>query len=320
MALALHAAGDGVVPQGFFLVACLQQARVAFHEVADDHHGLHGELPVGIFLGAVLAFALAVEGGHGCAGEQRAVLVVVVAFLGLAVALHPIHGAAEFFLVVDSEVHAAEDLHERDVLCSHSQILLQEIGIDDAAGDAHAGVPHGEVALAAHGSHSLSRAGEAQDLLCHVGGNGVVVEVLYVVAIDAEGGQSFLGVSRQHGRQVHGARTFCSVEAPYGFGIMGIHIHGLGTVAPAGSHGDGGSYAFALEFLGAGSTLGYSTDGGVCDDAFHGAAVAIAQVGFYQPFYGLGQGHGFLFKTLADAALATVDGGTDSDFRVIRHK
>ena len=112
LALALYTAKDGVVAQCLFLIAHLQQAWVAVHQVADNHHGLNGELPVGILFLAVLALAFTVEGGHRCAGEQGAVLVIIVALLGLAVFLYPLHGLVELIGIEDAEINTAQNLDQ----------------------------------------------------------------------------------------------------------------------------------------------------------------------------------------------------------------
>ncbi len=279
LALSLHAAGNGIVAQGLFLVTHFQQFGIAVHEVADDHHVLHGELPVGVLLCAVLALALAVEGGHGRAREERTVLVVVMAFLRFAVFLYPRHGFLELLGVEDAKVHAAQDFYERYVLGPHAQIFLEEVRIHDGTGDAHAGVAHGKIALAAHGGRGLGGAGEAEDLLGHVDGDGVVVEVLDIVAVNAEGRQALLGVGGQDGGQIDRTRAFGAVEAPDGLGPVGIHVHGLGAIAPAGRYGNGTADAGALELLLAGGRLGHAADGRVGNDAFYGTSVSVAQVG-----------------------------------------
>ena len=209
------------------LISHLAQPLVAMHEVADDHHRLHGELPVLILLLTVLALALSVEGSHGCAGEERTVFVVVVAFLRLAVFLHPLHRFLELLGIEDVEVHAAQNLHQRHILRAHAEIVLQEVGVHDGAGDAHAGVTQRQIRLAAHRSNSLGGAGKAQYLLCYVGRNGVIVEVLHVVTIDAKGGQSLLGMSCKHGSQIDGTRALRSVESPHRLRVVRIHVHRL---------------------------------------------------------------------------------------------
>ena len=261
--------------QCLLLITHLEQFLVAVHEVVDDHHVLHGELPVAVLLLTRQALALAVEGRHVGAGRNDAVLIVVVALVHLAVLVDPLHGTVELLVVVDAEVHAAQNLHQVDILRAHAEVVLEEVGVDDAAGDAHAGVAQREVALAAHRGHGLSGACKAQQLLGYIIGNGVVGGVLHVVAVDAEGGQPLLCVRGEHGSQVDGSRALRAVEAPYGLGVVGIHVHGLRAVAPAGSHGDGGAHALALKLLGAGGALGHAPYRGVGDDTLHGTAVAI---------------------------------------------
>ena len=256
LALSLHTAEDGVVALGLFEVAHLGQLGIAVHQVADDHHALHGELPVGVLLLAVLALALAVVGGHGRAWEEGAVFVIVVAFLWLAIFVDPLHGALELVVVVDLEVHAAEDFHQVYILGADTEILLEEVSIDDTAGNTHAGVAQREVRLSAHGGYGLGGTCPAENLLGSVGGNGIVGQVLHIVTIDAEGGQALLGMGSQHGSQIDGSRA--------------LHIHRLRTIAPAGGDGDGRANALALELLGTGGTLGHAADGGVGNDALHG--------------------------------------------------
>ena len=287
------------------------------HQVANNHHVLHGELPVLVFLLAVLALALSAEGGHGCAREERTVFIIVVAFLRLAVLVDPLHGALELLVVVNLEVYAAQYFHQVGILGAHAQIVLEEVGVDDASGNAHAGVAQREVRLATHGGHSLCCACKAQYFLGYVGRDGVVVQVLHVVSVDAEGGQSLLCVGSQYGSQIDGTRALRSVEAPYGLRIVGVHVHGLRAVAPARGDGDGRADALALELLGAGGALGNAANGRIGNHALNDASVAIAQVALNQVLYCLCQVHGLLFKTLADATLTTINRGANTNFRIV---
>ena len=50
---------------GFFLVAHSAQFLAALHQVADNHHTLHGKLPVLVLLLTVLTLAFTIEGSHG---------------------------------------------------------------------------------------------------------------------------------------------------------------------------------------------------------------------------------------------------------------
>ena len=255
--------------QRLLLISHLAQPLVAMHEVADDHHRLHGELPVLVLLLSVLTLALAVEGGHGRAGEERTVFVIVVAFLRLAVFVDPLHRFLELLGVEDVEVHATQNLHQRHILRAHAEIVLQEVGVHDASGNSHAGIAQRQIRLAAHRRNSLGGAGEAQYLLCYVGRNGVIVEVLHVVTVDAKGGQSLLGMCSEHCSQIDGTRALRSVESPHSLRVVRVHIHRLRAVAPAGGHSDGTSHALALELLGTGRTLSHTADGAVGNDALH---------------------------------------------------
>ena len=156
--------------------------------------------------------------------------------------------------------------------------MLQEVSIDDASGDAHAGVAHRQIALAPHRGHSLGGTGETQYLLCYVGWDAVVVQILHIVSVNAEGWQTFLCMGSQDGGQIDGSWTFCAVESPHGLGVVRIHVHRLRTVAPARSHRDGRTHAFSLELLSTGGTLSHTANRRVADDTLHRRTVAIAQV------------------------------------------
>ena len=198
--------------------------------------------------------------------------------------------------------------------------MLQEVSINNGTCNTHAGITHGKIALTPHRGHSLCSTSETKDFLGNVSGDGIVVDILHIMAIDTESRQALLCVGSKYSGQINRTRAFCAVEAPHGFRVVRVHVHRLGAIAPTGGDGDGGADAFALELLGAGSALRHTTDSAVGDDALHGRAVAIAESGGYQLGNGLSQCHRLLFKAFADATLATVDGGTNPDFGVSIHK
>ena len=305
LTLSLEAGGNGIVAQRLFLEAHLTQLGVALHQVAHDDHHLHDKFPVGILLFAGLALL--------------GTILEVLAFVHLAIFLGPGHCLGIFFLVVDALRHAADDFGQVDRLVAHAQVFLEEVGIDNGAGNTHRHATHRQVGLAAHGGYGLGGTGKAEDLLGHVSGNAVVVQVLHVTTIDAESGQPLLSMTGQDGGQINGARTFRTVEAPDGLRIIRVHVHSLGTIAPAGGHGNGGAYTLALELLGTGRALGHTADGAVGYHTLYRTAVAVLQVGGNQLGHCLGQIHGLFFQTLANTALTTVNGGADSNFGILFH-
>ena len=139
------------------------------------------------------------------------------------------------------------------------------------------------------------------------------------MSVDAKSRKTFLRMSCQYCCQIYGSRTFCSVESPYGFGPMRVHVHCFGTIAPATGYGDGGSYAFAFKFLGTGGAFAYTSDGAVGNDTFHGTAVTILQVSRNQFGNSFCQIHSLFFKAFTNTALAAVDSGTNPDFRILFH-
>src|SRR5208337_4130774 len=94
-------------------------------------------------------------------------------------------------------------------------VVLEEVGVDDGACYAHGHGADGEVVLAPHPRGGEARAREAEDLVGDVGGEDFgVLEVLDVVAVDAEGGQALLVVGGEDGGEVDGAGPVGAVEAP----------------------------------------------------------------------------------------------------------
>ena len=222
----------------------------------------------------------------------------------------------ELGLVIDALGHAADDLHLVHGFHPHAQVVLNKILVDDGAADAHAHGADLEIALAPHGGHGHGGPAEAEQLLPYVGGDvGDLVQILHLMAVDAEGGQALLGVGGQHGGQIHRAGALGAVEAPHALDGHGVHVHGLGAVAPAGGDGEGDIHIFLLELGGAGGGLGHPADGGVGNDHLHRLAVAVENVLLKQLLGGLGHGHGLVLQGLPDlqGAAAAVDGGTDAD-------
>ena len=217
-------------------------------------------------------------------------------------------------------VHAAEDFHLVHGLDAHAQVALDKGGVDDGAADAHADGADLQVALAAHGGHGDGGPAEPQELLPDVGGDiGDLVQVLDVMAVDAEGGQALLGVGGQHRGQIHRAGALGAVEAPDALDGHGIDVHGLGAVAPAGGDGEGDIHAGLFELVGAGGAFRHTADGGIGDDDLDGLAVGVAEIFLKELLGGLGHGHGLILQGFPDLqrAAAAVDDGANTDDRVV---
>ena len=310
LSLALEAGGDGVVADLLLLKAC-GQVLVALDQVLDDAVHLDREFPLlFLFLGGELDAALFAE-------EVDVLGVVVAAFL--AVRLRPGQGLFIGLVVVDALFHAAQDLDLVDGLDAQAQIFLHEVLIHDGAADAHGDGADLQIALAAHRGRRDGRPAEAQELFLHVVGDlGDLIAVLHLMAVDAEGGQPLLRVSRQNGGEVHRARTLGAVEAPDALDGHGIHVHGLGAVAPAGGDGQGDGDALALELLRAGGGFRHAADGRIGHDDLHVLAVGVIEIFLEQFFCGLGHGHDLVFQALTQlhGAAAAVDDGADADHGV----
>ncbi len=262
--LALESGQQSVVAESFFLESGFEQTWVALHQVAHDHGHLHHKLPVAVLGGAGFLLFRDVD---------------VLAFVHLAVLFGPCHGAGEFLFIVYAFGHTAHDLSHVHRLIAHAQIFLEEVGIDHGSGYAHGHAAERQIGLAPHLSHGESRTGETEQLLCHIGRNSVVGEVLYVVAVDAESRQAFLGMCGKNGGKIDGSGPLSAVESPHGLGPIGVHVHGFTAIAPARGHSDGGADAFALEFFGTCGGFRHTAYGSVGDHALHGRSVGIAEIG-----------------------------------------
>lgn len=135
--------------------------------------------------------------------------------------------------------------------------------------------------------------------------------------VDGLDAHAFLGVAGQNSGQIDRAGALGAVEAPDGFRSVGIHIHRFRSVAPARCHGEGDADIGEFEFFRAIRSLPDSADAGIRDDALHGGSIRIAEFRGEQLRHGPGLGQGALFGRLADAAEATIDGGTNADFWIV---
>ena len=162
----------------------------------------------------------------------------------------------------------------------------------------------------------MAAPGEAQQLLRHVGGDRGIGDVLDIVAVDGEGGQAPLGVGGHHRGQVHRAGALGAVKAPHRLDGLGVHVEGLGAVAPAPGDGQGGHHVLGGELVRHTGGLGPAADGGAADDALHRGAVGVLQILADEGGGASGHGHGLLLQALPDAAPAPVDDGPDADLRI----
>ena len=231
----------------------------------------------------------------------------------LHVLLGPLHGQVELGLVVDAQFHAAANLRHVDRLHAHAHVAFPEGLVHDGTGDTHGAATDGEVALATQGGHGKTGAGEAQNLLSHVLGDGGIIGVLHVVTVDGECGHTLLGIAGKSSGEVHSAGALGAVEAPDSLGRGGIGLEGFGDVAPAGSHDKGAAHVVLSELLVAGSGLSRATDGGIGDDALHGLAVGVLHVGLDEGSSSLGHVHGLILQRLTNAKAAAVNRRANPD-------
>ncbi|OQA40314.1 MAG: hypothetical protein BWY50_02036 [Spirochaetes bacterium ADurb.Bin315] len=299
LALALEARGDRIAAIGLLFESEGVELGVSDHQVPADHHHLGDVLPILVQLFLALA-----EGG------------IVDGVLRLDDMLaDPFDRFLELDGIIDLFSYPPLDFTHVHDFGSHAKVRLKEILVDNRAGDSHRHPSDREVALSSHLGDRQTGFGEAENLLLDILGNRGVRRVLNIPAVDAEGGEAFLGVGGKNRRKVHRAGAFGAVEAPDRLDRQRIHVEGLRSVAPARGNGQGYSDPFLFELLGAIGALAHSADRGVGDDALHLFTVRVAKIVADELRCGLGHIHRLLFQRLANAPLAPVDDRTDSDLR-----
>ena len=220
------------------LLASLRETVASLHQVADDQHHLDDELPVAVLL---LSRSL----------QLRRIFVKALD----APLARPFESSFVFLVIVNALGHTADDLDLVDRLDTHTEIVLNEARIDDRAADAHADRADLQIRLPSHLGDRQSRTAKAQELFAHVTRDLGRVGILHVVAVDAKGGQTLLRMGGKHRSEVYGAGALGSVKAPDRLDRLGVHIHRLGAVAPAGRDGQGDGNALFSELLLAGRAL-----------------------------------------------------------------
>src|SRR5699024_11198988 len=210
---------------------------------------------------------------HLGAGDDLGQLLACVAVEAFpAVGANPGQGLVVLLVVVDFQSDAADDLGQVAPLRPDAEVFLEHLGAAVAAHDAHGNAAQVDVGLVLHPAHRHGTPGKAQDLFLYVGGDLAVVGVLHIMAVDGEGGQAFLSVGGQHRGQIHRAGALGAVEAPDCLDGVGVHVKGLGPVAPAGGDGEGSHHVLGRELVLAGSCLGAAADGGIGEHALDGSA------------------------------------------------
>ena len=237
------------------------QLLVAAHQVFDDNHHLNNELPLLVFL---------------FSGLLNPIRILVKAFF--AVSLCPCQSLLEFFFIIDAFCHPADDFHFIYRLDSHSQIGLDEIRINDGAADTHADRTDLKIGFTPHGCDCNGRTSKSQQHVFYICRDLTVVRFLNVMTINAEGRKTLLRMSGQNRCQIYGARSLSSVQAPHALDGLRVHIHGLRSIAPAGSNRQSNVHSLFSELLCTRCALSHPSDSRVSNNNLYRLAVGIFQV------------------------------------------
>ena len=278
------------------------QVIAAVHQLFDDHCHLHYELKL-LFL-LLLAHL-----------KLRRVLVKADG-TGL---FCPLQSLLKLFVVIDTLCHTTDNFNLIYRLHTHSQVFLDEFRADDGSADTHGNGTNLQVGFSSHACCCYCGAAEAEQFCLYVLRDGLVVSILYVMSVDTKCRKSLLCVGSQYGSQVYSARSLGSVQSPYALDGQRIGIHGLGTVAPAGSYGQGNVYACLAELVCACCCLTYTSDGSVCDNNLYRLAVGITDIFLKQLCCCFCHVHGLLFQrsSYVKSSSSSVDSRTDTNYRII---
>ena len=308
LSLALESAGDCVVSESLlfeFLSACgnllIRELRVAAHQVFDDDIHLDRELPLLIL--------------H-LTGLLDPLRVLVPCFL--AVLLCPLQSSLELCLVIDTLFHTAEYFNLIHRLYTHAQIGLHEILVHDGSADSHGNGTDLQVAHSAERSCCNRCASEAEKHLRNILRNRIIVRFLYVAAIHSECRDSLLRMCCKNGCQIYSSRSLCRIQSPHALDCGGIHIHGLGSVAPAGCYGKSDINALFLELLSTQRALTNTSDCCIRNDYLNRCSVCISQVVLIELLRSLSHSHCLLFQrsSYIQRSLTSVNYRTNTDHRM----
>ena len=120
--LSLKSSDNGIVAHGLLFESHLGKFRIALHQVPENQGHLDHVGPNVILLAA---------------GILQMFGIAIHAFPAHTILAHPVHRTIELVLIVDSQFDTALDLRAIDKLVTHTQILLEEIGIRSRSGNTH---------------------------------------------------------------------------------------------------------------------------------------------------------------------------------------
>jgi len=226
---------------------------------------------------------------------------------------HPGEGLRVLFLIKDAIAQTTVYFHQVNGFNTHTEEVFEEVLIDNGTGNAHGNAAHREVGLPFHHSNSQTGFCKTQYFFFYIGGNRGIAGVLYIAPVDSKGRKPFLCVARQNRRQINRAGTLGTIKAPNGFRTKRIHIHGFGTVAPARRNRQRDAHVFSIKFFCTGCGFGHSPNTGVGNHTFYRFTIWIFQIFADQFCRVFRHRHNLTFKRFPHAAVATVDGWTNTN-------
>ena len=258
LSLSLESSCQSVVSD-CFLWEFLVKVFISVHKVFDDNCHLNNELELLLFL-----------------LWRSLKLFWVLIPTNLASLFCPFKSFLELSLIIDSLWHTTDDFHLVNRLYTHSKVRLDEIRIDDRSTDTHCNRSNLKVRCSSHGCCCNSCTSESEKFLFNVFRNCCVVSFLNVMSVNSECRKSLLCMCSKYRCKVYSSRSLCSVESPYSFDCLWIHIHCLSSVAPARCNCNCDIYAFSSELISTSSALTYTSDCCVSDNNFNRLTIWIS--------------------------------------------
>ena len=258
-----------------------RQILVTVHQVFDDTHHLNNEFPVTVFL-------------FTCSLQFFRILIKTfnTFFFG------PCKSFFVFCMIIDSFCHTTDNFYLINGLYTHAKIFFKEFRADDRSADTHTDRSNLQVGFSSHSSTCNGCTSESQQFFFYVCRDRCVICILYVCSVNTECRKTFLSMCCQNRCQINSSWSFCTIESPYSFDSIWIHIHGFCTVAPAWCNSQCNINACFFEFVCTCSSFCNTSDGCVSDYNFYRFTVAVSQIVCKQFCCGFCHVHGLLFQRL----------------------
>ncbi|MNC12032.1 hypothetical protein D3C75_597450 [compost metagenome] len=234
-----------------------------------------------------------------------------------AILLHPGQCVFKFCFIIDFLFKPADKFRHIHILIAHAQVFLEKLLVNNRTRDPHGDGAHRQIGFALHQGCRQSGFGKLQQLGLHIGRNLFAAGILNILTVYPESRNSLLRIGRQYRSQIYRTWTLGSIKTPYCMWNSGIHIHGFRTITPARGYSNRHSNIFTCKLLCGSRCFLNSADCRISDNTLYLRTIRIKKL-FFQKFgHTLRHAHGLDLQRFADTASSAIDGGPDTNLRII---